>query len=335
MSESFPALELLLQQLPDIDEKRVAFIQAFAHPRLREIEQKAQELTLVQSFKPEIINLNRMGLEAGELHGSYDRILLIPGKDKVQSLGWMALAFAHMNPGATLMMACENRYGARSYESALKKLAGSITSSSKSKCRFMSAKKTDALDEQLLNDWRKDAEPRRMETHGLWAQPGLFSWKSADAGSTLLLEHLPELAGEGMDLCAGYGLLTADILERSPNVTRAHLVEAEGLALMCAEKSMQKYGQKIQLHHLDAIEEKLPDQLDWVVCNPPFHTGQSRDVDLGKQIVERACDALKKGGVLYLVANRQLPYENIIKAKMQQMEIVAVGNGFKVIYGKR
>ncbi len=323
-----------MQQATGFEGERIAFLNASPHPLLHGLQQHSSELTLVQSFKPTINALLSTGLAPDELSGLYNLILLIPAKDKVQSLGWMAQAFSHLQDGGRLLVVCENQYGAKSYESALRKIAGHVNSSSKSKCRIFSAKKTASLEPALQQEWLAAAKPGKLESHGLWAQAGLFSWKSADVGSQLLLQHLPLFNGEGMDLCCGYGLLSVAVLQASAEIKRLHMVDAEGLALENAGKNVA-FSDKVELHHLDAAEEALPENLDWIVCNPPFHSGQSRDVDLGKTIVSRACDSLKQGGELYMVANRQLPYENILKEKLQEVEIIAAGHGFKVIRGKK
>ncbi len=333
MNES-PALQLLLTAALSLTNQRVAFIQAFAHPLLHDLNKHSKELSLLQSFKPAINDLKDMGFSPRELSGSFDVVLMIPSKDKVQSLGWMALAFEHLVEGGKLLVACENQYGAKSYESALTKLAGVAASTPKSKCRLVSAKKTVKLDIELQHTWLADVKPMCLPSHGLWAQAGLFSWKAADVGSQLLLEHLPVFEGEGMDLCCGYGLLSAHILNTSNNIKQLHMVEAEALALACAKKNVSSFSQ-VRFHHSDATCEALPKHLRWIVCNPPFHTGQSRDIELGKMIVTRACESLTYHGQLYMVANRQLPYEHILKAHLREVEVIAVGQGFKVMRGKK
>lgn len=338
MNES-PALKLVLTSVLGFTTKRTAFINAYAHPLILDVKENTQELTVFQSFKPAINDLKAIGCMPDTLHGQFDRILMIPSKDKAQSLAWMALAFNHLVDGGKVSMACENQYGAKSYELALKKLAGTASSTSKSKCRLLSAKKTSALDVALQQSWFEDAKPMRLQTHGLWTQAGLFSWKTADVGSQLLLEHLPLLEGEGMDLCCGYGLLSIHVLMVSQNIKRLHMVDAEDLALDCAKKNIEGLRQithdKTSYHHLDAAVETLPKHLDWIVCNPPFHTGQTRDVELGKTIVTRACESLKYNGQLYMVANRQLPYEKILREHLREVDVIAVGKGFKVLRGKK
>lgn len=328
-----PEVKLLYQTAIAISAAKMAVYHAKAHPLLLEMKKKAAVLDLQQSFKPDLDELHHLRLSPTPIQGDYDLILLIPGKDKIQTLGWMAEAFLHLNERGKLLVACENQYGAKSYEHALKQLTGHAHGFSKAKCRCFSAKRSETFDFQLQREWLSAAKPQVVDSHGLWAQPGLFSWKAADVGSLLLLKHLPKLQGKGMDLCAGYGLLSVNILNAANDISHLHVLEADADGLMCAHKNLANFSLPIDYHHLDAIKEKLPENLDWVVCNPPFHRGQTRDVSVGQAIVAAACDSLAKGGMLYIVANRQLPYEKILRAKLASAEVVAAEQGFKIIRG--
>jgi len=230
------------------------------------------------------------------------------------------------------LMACANNHGAKSYESSLKTLAGGVSSSSKSKCRIFSARKSVSLNSELADQWIEDAKPRSVDSHGLIAQPGLFSWEKPDIGSQLLLKHLPDaITGTGMDLCCGYGLLSAHLLVNNPDIKSLYMIEADRLALHCAEANTENWKAKVEPHWLDAATEPLPLKLDWIVCNPPFHTGQTRDVDLGQTIIANACKSLKRGCKLYMVANRKLPYEAVLDRMLMGHQTVTQADGFKVI----
>ncbi|MDX8382355.1 MAG: methyltransferase [Ghiorsea sp.] len=328
-----PALTLLLEAVQNQQAQNIGMFNAQPHPKLSQLHHQSN-LQLEQTFKPYTLDIEALSLSVTKLEGEVDVMLLIPSKDKQQSLGWMASAFSHLREGGKLIVACENQYGAKSYEKALKKLAGQVGSASKSKCRVFSAKKTNAVNQALQAQWLVDAAQQRIESHGLWSQAGLFSWKKADVGSSLLLEFLPKISGKVMDLCCGYGLLASNIIRSNADVSEIHLVEAEQLALDCAQKNMSEFD-VVKTYHLDAVRETLPKHMDVVVCNPPFHTGQTRDVELGQKIVSKACGALTYGGELYLVANRQLPYEKILATHLREVECLVARDGFKVIRGKK
>ncbi|MFQ5346164.1 MAG: class I SAM-dependent methyltransferase [Mariprofundus sp.] len=333
------AIELLYQAALEMSSDRTLIVNAHAHALLTTISQRTGCTELQQYFKPEHTAVANLGLSISAdwpaNNQTYKLILMLPAKNKQQTLAWMAESMNKLANGGNLLLACANSHGAKSYESALKKLAGNICSRSKSKCRIFSAQHSSSLNNQLATQWIEAGKPRRMDAHGLIACPGLFSWDRADTGSSLLIEQLPELHGTGMDLCCGYGLLSEYILRQSCGIDRLHLIEADKLALDCARKNTQAWSSHIQYHWIDAAHDALPDNLDWIVCNPPFHSGQTRDVALGQSIVTRACRSLKKGGEIYLVANRKLPYEQLLRSELQQCQTLIETSGFKVIKGKR
>ena len=65
--------------------------------------------------------------------------------------------------------------------------------------------------------------------------------------------------------------------------------------------------------------------------NPPFHAGGADDVGLGRAFLERARAVLRQGGVLWMVANRHLPYEADLAALFAKVEAVKETGRFKVI----
>lgn len=335
-----PATELLYSAALEHPAKRLLIINAHADAQLIALQNRAGQLDLWQHFKPEHDALKRMGLYVANalpnLGNLYDMVLLLPSKSRQQTLAWMAAAMQRLTDGGTLLVASANAHGARSYETSLAKLAGNIASRSKSKCRIFSAKKTADLDPKLLEQWAKGGKARHIQSsHGLVSQPGLFSWDHVDHGSELLLKQLPELSGIGMDLCCGYGLLAESVLRKSDNIEKLHLVEADHLALECAKINCEAWKSKVQTEWLDAASEALPRNMEWIICNPPFHTGQKRDVELGQRVIESGCLALKPGGIIYLVANRKLPYEQLLKSLLKTTQIVMEAEGFKVIRGVR
>lgn len=312
---------------------RAAAINARADSILKNISNRCTSLTLLQHFKPEHDALLRLELPcSSKLEGEYELILLIPSKNKQQTLGWMAEAMINLVNGGKLIVCCANKHGARSYENALKELAGNIDSTSKFKCRLFSAQKSHALDIESARVWVAEARPQKIESHGLISQPGLFSWDRPDIGSQLLLEQLPDtLHGKGMDLGCGYGFLSTQLLKSSPGIETLHLVEADRLALHCAGQNTRPWQEMLESHWLDALADPLPLKLDWIVCNPPFHTGQDQDISLGQTIIANGCKSLKPGGRLFMVANRKLPYEAVLDRMLMRHQIVTQEQGFKII----
>jgi len=336
------ATALLYQRALDLLEASarplaVGIHNAAPHPLLAQVAAQAPKLTLQQHFRPLYLELEQAGHHPEpELQGVFDLMLLQPSKNRIQTLAWMGSAMLQLREGGRLLVCCANRHGARSYEKSMHTLCGHISSISRSRCRLFEARRTSNSDMALARTWVEAGLPRHVEAIGMQSQPGLFSWEKADAGSMLLLSYLPEkMEGCGMDLCCGYGLLARHLLRHHPEITRLLLVDADHQALDCARCNLQSFSQPTRFHWLDAASEPLPAGTDWIVCNPPFHHSHEQDMTLGQAIIRAACNSLKRGGGLYLVANRHLPYETIVREHMRRHRIITQEGGYKIIEATR
>lgn len=162
----------------------------------------------------------------------------------------------------------------------------------------------------------------------LSSQPGLFSWDSFDIGSAVLIEVLPELHGRVGDFGCGYGLLSLAAL-RSPEVTDVFGFDLDRRAIAAARANIRDPRFKAVWVDLAAKGAGVSD-LDAIVMNPPFHRAGIEDQNLGLTFIGRAAEALRKGGVLWLTANRHLPYEAVLKARFRNVTTVTEAEGFKV-----
>jgi 16S rRNA (guanine1207-N2)-methyltransferase len=75
--------------------------------------------------------------------------------------------------------------------------------------------------------------------------------------------------------------------------------------------------------------------LDFVVTNPPFHETGGEDKSLGQAFIKTAAASLRKGGDLWLVANRHLPYEAILNEHFAKVRLAGETNGYKVYEARK
>lgn len=164
---------------------------------------------------------------------------------------------------------------------------------------------------------------------GFLTRPGVFSADGPDRGSELLAAALPaKLPGRVVDLGAGWGYLGRAILARD-GVERLDLVEADAVALDCARANLT--DPRAAFHWADATQWKPDRPADAVVCNPPFHAGRETDPGLGVAFLRAAARMLAPQGVLWLVANRPLPYDRPLTEAFRDVEEVGGDAAFRVI----
>ncbi len=296
-------------------------------------------LVCEQSYKPFADELAGGGLQviadASESGARYPVVLVLPPRQREEARALFARALSLCAPGGVVVASITNNEGAKSGEADFKQLAGLGGSLTKNHCRAFWSKPLDgAQDAELLTKWTQLDAPRPILEGRFTSRPGVFAWDRIDPASALLVEHLPaDLAGKGADLGAGYGYLSAEVLARSPSVSALDLYEAEARALALAKRNLSSFEAQAAIgYRWHDVTTGVPEQYDFIVTNPPFHTQSRADrPDVGRRFIAVAAESLKPGGRLYLVANRHLPYEAVLNASFGDVRVLGDRDGFKVI----
>lgn len=242
----------------------------------------------------------------------------------------LALALRALKPGGALVTMAPKDKGGSRLRKELEAFGCAVEDEGRQHQRIAYAVRASELDG--LEEAIAAGGPRLSDTLGLWTQPGVFSWDRPDPGSLLLMSVLPKLAGQGADLGSGIGVLAHKVLA-NPGVTRLDLVDIDRRAVDAARRNLD--DPRVELHWADArVGPELSD-LDFVVMNPPFHDTGIEDRDLGQAFVRRSWQVLRKGGVVWLVANRHLPYEGVLKELFKQVTLKAENGGFKIFEARK
>lgn len=239
----------------------------------------------------------------------------------------LALALRALRPGGALTALAPTEKGGNRLSKELGSFGCAVSTVSKRHHRIAQTARPAVLNEAALAAAIEAGAPRFVEALGQWSQPGVFSWDAHDPGTLLLIATLPNLAGRGADLGCGLGLLSAAALA-NPDVTHLDLVDIDRRAVNCARRNIK--DSRAAFHWADARTAPALEELDFVVMNPPFHDGGAENKSLGQAFVRRAHQLLRKGGAVWLVANRHLPYEGVMKPLFTTVTLRAESHGFKV-----
>lgn len=295
-----------------------------------------EALICLQPQRPDFIALEREGFKAVprlEREECFDGGLLLLGKHRGRNEAWFAEILARVKPGGTIIVAGDKKLGIDSF----RKMAGKIVEiedrlSKNHAVAFWFRRPADITDEQIAA-----LKPAHNLVDGLYyAQAGMFSHQAVDRGSALLVPYMKDiLFGNVADYGAGWGYLSAQALMHAPKLERLDLYEADYESLQAARKNLCHAEKPVTFHWLDLTEEAVSGIYDTVIMNPPFHEGRAADISLGQSFITAAARRLKTGGRLLLVANRQLPYEAVLKGSFRVVNLLKDEGGFKVIEARK
>lgn len=326
----------LTEQKPELlnNAANVLFLRARYSSKLDRIGK--ENLTCFQTFKPYADEFEGKGFDViSKLSETtaFDACIFLPNQFKQENLLNFVKAYQNLKEGGLLLSSMQNELGASRFETHQGELFGNIETCSKNKCRIFYSYKNAQVNKILLSDWKEKGELQLVSETGFFSRPGIFGWDKIDAGSALLSEFIPEnLEGMGADFGCGYGYLSKLIASKCRAVTELYLYDAEMLALEACQRNLSSYQHlKTHFHWWDLTREIENQNFDWVVMNPPFHLGKNTDSKIGSKCIITASRTLKNSGVLYMVSNVKLPYEQVLKDDFSSYETLTIKFGYKVL----
>jgi 16S rRNA (guanine1207-N2)-methyltransferase len=279
----------------------------------------------VQGFYPDHQRLVARGFDTGvEPEGSYAAALVQIVKSKAETLSLIAEALDCVEPGGVIAVDGQKDEGIESILKTVKKVMPVDGTLSKSHGKLFWLTRPEVLPDPALS-W--PAEPQTIEG-GFVTAPGMFSHEGADQGSELLLAFVPQLKGRVADLGAGWGYISAILLEEQEGIESLDLIEAEWISHQAAQMNVD--DPRARFFWDDATAHQPDGLYDAIVSNPPFHAGRAADPSLGRGFIEAAARMLKPSGQFIMVANQHLPYETTLKDHFATGKLLAEFAGYKL-----
>ncbi|MGO4707165.1 class I SAM-dependent methyltransferase [Microvirga sp. 2MCAF38] len=274
-------------------------------------------------FSPLILGSARLEDSSESSLGS---MLMLAPPGTIERRYTLALALKALTPGAMLTVLAPKDKGGSRLAKELSSFGCTVSETARRHYRICVCARPIAL--TGLDDALAAGAPRFDEALGLWTQPGVFSWNRVDPGSALLVQHLPVLAGRGADFGCGLGYLSRAALSSS-KIEQLTLIDIDRRSVEATQRNIVDPRAAFQWADIRKSGAQLTG-LDFVLMNPPFHDGGSEDQSLGQSFIRRAAEALRPGGICWLVANRHLPYEAMMKSHFKRVTPKIEAGGYKI-----
>jgi 16S rRNA (guanine1207-N2)-methyltransferase len=314
--------------------ERVLFVGA--EPGFRLPQGWAAQIDVVQPFRPFFHMLQGAGLPVTpRAEGQdYAAALMLAGRHRGRNELWLAEALERTVPGGLIVVAGGKEDGIVS----LRKRIGRFLEIEGSRPKYHGVAFWFRRPDAVTPASELRAENPALRVDGFRTAPGMFSADHVDPGSRLLAAHLPDdISGDVADFGAGWGFLAAELLSRPDGISRIDLYEADFEALEAARENLAaiRSGAQTGFFWADLLGEPVGRRYHFIVMNPPFHEGRAAEPAIGQGMILAAARALKPGGRLRLVANRQLPYEKLLAEKFRQSGEMVRDTRYKVLWAVR
>ncbi|RUO78475.1 methyltransferase [Pseudidiomarina taiwanensis] len=258
-------------------------------------------------------------------------ILYLPKEKALADMVFVALA-ATLKSGTPLFIVGENRGGIKSIHKRMPEFLQTAQKIAVGHHCVLLASAIDAAQHFQLDDfirWCELDQPGHVEPLRLASFPGVFAYPSIDAGSAMLLEHLPQWQqGRVLDFACGHGVLGA-WLQRNSSALTVDYLDVSALALAATTRTLAAQQLTGTLIAQDGLAAEQG-QYKYIVSHPPFHTGLATDYKIGAEFLKQSRQHLERGGELWLVANRFLPWPELLEQVFGRFERVAQDNKFAV-----
>lgn len=245
-------------------------------------------------------------------------------------------AAASLRPGGRLAVYGATDEGIKSAPRRIEPLLENVrTAGVGNRCRVLVAERPEHVPglRPDLVAWRETFDPPVPGLEGPWVSyPGVFAHGRLDAGTALLLDHLPTVAtgARVLDFGCGSGIVAAVMRTRVPGA-RVHLLDVDAVALAAAEENVPG-APRILGDGLAAAGEL---RFDLVVTNPPYHTGKAHTLDVVEALVRDAPGYLRPGGRLVAVVQKRLPLGDLLEARFRSVRSVADDRLYRVWEAKK
>lgn len=297
--------------------------------------------------------LIRVGMPESQLHfgaqwgstvtADFDHIIIYQPKAKELLDYLLAATLPVLKTGGQVWLVGDNKSGVKS---SMKRLTSPIEEVGKfdgaKHCLLFNGRKlSDAkpfVFEDWITSWQVDVAGQSLT---LCSIPGVFGHGKLDRGTAMLLEQLKThrfMADVSnarlLDFGCGNGIISLWLHKQTG--AKIHALDDSALALAATELT---FAANAALEALTLVASNglkaVKGRFNYVVTNPPFHTGVSTDYSIAEQFFINVKQHLTLNGEVFVVANDFLRYGPLMDASLSKHTQLERNNGFAIYHARQ
>ena len=181
-------------------------------------------------------------------------------------------------------------------------------------------------DENLASEVKKINVMIHNLPFSFYTDNGVFSKKGLDFGTRTLLENLPDLNGNILDIGCGYGPIGIYLAKK--NNLLVDMIDINRRSLDLAVKNSKLNNVKTNVFESD-LYDNVNKKYDYIVTNPPIRVGKK----ILYKLLFEAKNYLNKNGELWLVVNKDQGAKSLVNDLKKEYEttIICKNKGFFII----
>ncbi|RKS87766.1 16S rRNA m(2)G 1207 methyltransferase [Orbus hercynius] len=253
-------------------------------------------------------------------------------KNKHEAQFQLAYLLNHLAQGTDIFIVGENRSGVKSAETLLTSFGTIQKIDTARRCSLyhFNADSRLAFDiKQWWHQYELQLDKLNIKIDNL---PGVFSQRTLDTGSDLLLNALIDntslIRGRVLDVGCGCGVLSAVVAKINPSIELI-CVDVSAVALASTTQTLLTNGIDGEVIASDVFSD-INGRFDLIVSNPPFHDGKETDYSAIETLIAQSRAYLAANGKLCIVANSFLPYHRLLAEHFKRVDVIAQTTKFKV-----
>lgn len=275
--------------------------------------------------------------DTAQIGEQFDAVIYRVSKERLVSHRCLNIARARLKEKGRLFLCGKKQEGIKTYFEKAVKTLGFQGRLEKEGDWYLADLTAGNANNNMLDDGEYDRFRFIVDCFGyrLYSKPGVYGWKTVDAGSALLANYLCEEFGNQdlarksvLDLGCGSGYLT--LLAASLEFGKITATDNNATAIKTLEYNCRANKVAADIY-ADDCGGNITGKFDYVWCNPPFHQGFEVSDKLTEEFIQAAHRLLVNGGSGFFVVNAFIPLEKIAASLFDKIETLRNDKKFKVI----